>query len=383
MVLGLVLHSAASFTAEPLGGAWPYHDANHHFFFSLLVMLIHLFRMPLFFLMAGFFAAYLYYRRGPLAMLRNRTLRVVIPFVLFLAVLFPATTSGFIFSSTGGRNGGWEAARSYLSDPVGWYRNLTTIHLWFLYYLVLIYAAILLAVPVLGRLTRPWSASVVAALGRRIHGPFGLPLCSAVTFLTLLPMSYAGLDTEVGFLIQPKVLLAYGVFVLFGWLLYLNRDQVDGFARNCWKFMVAGSVLTGLYLALHFSGREEFLILGKAMAALSIWTLIYGVVGLFVRYYDRPSPFGRYLSDASYWLYLMHLPLTIWIPGLMNGWDASAFVKSGITLIATTLLTVVTYSFFVRPTAIGVLLSGKRYPRGLPRYDAEGNYLQPPVLEPR
>ena len=54
---------------------------------------------------------------------------------------------------------------------------------------------------------------------------------------------------------------------------------------------------------------------------------------------------------------------------------------SGITMAVTTILTVVTYHFLVRSTAIGVLLNGKRYPRTLPSYDALGNYLKPQVSE--
>jgi peptidoglycan/LPS O-acetylase OafA/YrhL len=382
MVLGLVIHSAASYIHIPIGGAWPYQDTSNHIFFSLVVHFIHLFRMPLFFLMAGFFAAYLYHQRGALAMLRNRTLRVAIPFALFLPLLFPANKSGFTFAADGGIHGGWQSARDYLSSPAALYEGVTTGHLWFLYYLLLFYVAILLLVPILGRFPASWSRALVPALGRHIHSPLGLPLCSAVTFITLLPMSYAGLDTETGFLVQPKVLLAYGVFVVFGWLLYLNRDQVDSFGRHAWRFMAAGGVLSGIYL-FALPALNVPLLPAKALTAITIWTLIYGFVGLFVLYYDRPNPYGRYLADASYWLYLIHLPLTIWIPGLMNGWQVSAFIKAGITLGATALITVITYHLFVRSTVLGILLSGKRYPRALPRYDALGNFIAFPVVKSR
>ena len=86
---------------------------------------------------------------------------------------------------------------------------------------------------------------------------------------------------------------------------------------------------------------------------------------------------NRYLADASYWLYLVHLPFSIWMPGLMNGWNVSAFLKSGITFTITTCFCVVTYHYLVRSTAIGVLLSGKRYPRRLPRFDDAGRAIDP------
>jgi fucose 4-O-acetylase-like acetyltransferase len=57
MLLGLVLHSAASYTRTPLRAAWPYHDTHNSIVFDLLLFFIHLFRMPIFFVVAGFFAA--------------------------------------------------------------------------------------------------------------------------------------------------------------------------------------------------------------------------------------------------------------------------------------------------------------------------------------
>jgi glucan biosynthesis protein C len=382
MLLGLVIHSAASFTAVPLGRSWPYQDASTSIVFDVTVFFIHVFRMPLFFLMAGFFAAFLYYRRGWRTMLVNRSVRIVVPFVLFLALTFPATMSGFGFAVAGGVDGGWAETAAYLANPVAWYANLNTIHLWFLYYLILFYAAILLTVPLVRRVARPWSERVVPFLGQLIHHPLGIVLCSATTFVTLLPMSYAGLDTEAGFLVQPKILVAYGVFVVFGWLLYLNRDQVDGFAKRAWPYMITGVALSAAYLVYitkYPPGTPDPRLLGIALAATAMWTLIYGFMGLFIRYYYRPKPLGRYLSDASYWLYLVHLPFTIWIPGLMSGWAASPFAKSAITLTVTTAVGLVTYHYVVRSTAIGVLLSGKRYPRALPRYDEQGSYIRPEV----
>jgi len=375
MILGLVLHSAVSFTIIPLGRAWPYQDASRHVLFDVIETFIHEFRMPLFFLMAGFFTAFLYYRRGPWGLVRNRFLRVGVPFVLFLAVLLPLTQSGFTYTMSGGARGGSDAALAYLGNPSGWYERLRTIHLWFLYYLILFYAVIALAMPVLRRLTRAWSGSVVPRLGRLIHHPVGPFVGAATTFLTLLPMRGAGLDTETEFLVQPKILAAYGVFMVFGWVLYLNRREVDGFARRAWPFMFAGAAFSAAHIGYSLFVAPQYVLAGKALAALAMWTLIYGFMGLFVRYYDRPKPLGRYLSDASYWLYLVHLPLTIWLPGLMSGWDVSAFVKSAVTLAVTAFACLFTYHYLVRSTAIGALLNGKRYPRALPRLDEKGRHL--------
>ena len=102
MLLGLVLHSAASYIQAPIGAAWPYHDAQRHPFFDLLIVVIHLFRMPVFFVMAGFFAALLYDRDGPSGFMRNRARRVLLPLVTFWPFVIPLTVLGFAFA-LGGR----------------------------------------------------------------------------------------------------------------------------------------------------------------------------------------------------------------------------------------------------------------------------------------
>lgn len=210
-------------------------------------------------------------------------------------------------------------------------------------------------------------------LGRLIHHPLGVLIGIVATFLTLLPMRSAALDTETAFLVQPKILLAYGVFVGFGWVLYLNRQEVDRFATRAWLWMAAGILFFCGYLGYMLSLEGEYLIAGnggRGLVAAAMWTLIYGFIGLFVRYYNHPTPLGRYLADASYWVFLIHLPITIWVPGLMNGWHVHAIMKSAITLAVTTIVAVATYDLFVRSTAIGAFLNGKRHPRGLPEVAA-------------
>jgi peptidoglycan/LPS O-acetylase OafA/YrhL len=97
-----------------------------------------------------------------------------------------------------------------------------------------------------------------------------------------------------------------------------------------------------------------------------VWMLFFGFTGLFLRYLDRPSRRVRYVVDASYWVYLVHLPCTIWIPGLIVGTDLTVWPRIGIVLIGTTIICFATYALFVRSTWIGKVLNGRRYSRGLP-----------------
>ena len=68
---------------------------------------------------------------------------------------------------------------------------------------------------------------------------------SAITSVTLLPMAAAGLDTSAALLPPIRILVAYGVFFTFGWLLYRRRDLLETFGARwkgrCWPASPAPS----------------------------------------------------------------------------------------------------------------------------------------------
>ena len=87
MWLGIVLHSAMVYMepSDPLSGS-----PQTSLLATSLFGWIHIFRMPVFFIMAGFFAMLLIDRRGLIGTLQNRALRLVVPFAVFWPILLIA-----------------------------------------------------------------------------------------------------------------------------------------------------------------------------------------------------------------------------------------------------------------------------------------------------
>ena len=100
--------------------------------------------------------------------------------------------------------------------------------------------------------------------------------------------------------------------------------------------------------------------------SLAKWLLVFGFLGLFLRYLERPSAGWRYMADASYWMYIVHPPVVMVLPTLLADWPVAAAVKFSLVLAGTAVITVVTYHFLVRATLIGERLNGRRYPRVAP-----------------
>ena len=145
MILGIVLHSSETYNigSESL---WLKDPNAGHIFFNYLSEILHIFRMPVFFVIGGFFGAMLFYNKGPRFMITHRVKRIVIPFIVFLFLLHPLiymamsyTSQVFGVSSTAERN------------TFSFFPHITY-HLWFLYYFILITLLAFFIAKMLGRL---------------------------------------------------------------------------------------------------------------------------------------------------------------------------------------------------------------------------------------
>jgi len=341
MLLGLVLHAMASYVTVPLGDAWPFKDAHTTRAFELPLFVIHLFRMPAFFAVAGFFAALLYARDGAAAFARNRARRVLLPLAIFWATVGPLVLGGFYFAIThsGMMTGAELLATAPLSRELA---NPSPMHLWFLWYLVIFYASALVTLRLAGG-----HGLSDAACARLTTSWWTPPVWSALTALTLWPMQSIAIDASPLLFPDPKPVVAYGVFFLFGWLLYRGRERLEGLTM-WWSWRTPAMLVPAVLLPT------------RIMTAVMIWAFVLAAFGFFLHYARRERPGVRYLADASYWMYIVHLPVVIFTAGLLARLPLHAGVKCAIVTAVTFVVCLWTYHAFVRDTIIGRLLNGRR-----------------------
>jgi hypothetical protein len=102
----------------------------------------------------------------------------------------------------------------------------------------MLYATALVAVPLLQWTPHGLCRGLEAIFRRLVTSACGPLVWSAMTALTLVPMSIAGLDTSTSFTPPVRILMAYGVFFVFGWLLFTtetsSRPSGVGPGRTCW-----------------------------------------------------------------------------------------------------------------------------------------------------
>jgi peptidoglycan/LPS O-acetylase OafA/YrhL len=394
MFLGVALHAALSLT-EPAAPFWPVRDAHPTPAAPLFLVAVHDFRMQLFFLLAGFFAGLLTCRYGLRGMAWHRVKRVAVPFALALALVVPTVLAAGLYAEVENVRGGPvrgepSAARAWAAELVAadpdaatgrvvagaclsgdLFRRILPLHLWFLYYLLVFYAAALLLVPLLGRLSGTrLLAAVDAAFRRVVAGPTRVLVPAALTLPLMLAMNWV-VDTPTDWRIPPHVLGYYAGFFLFGWVLYRHRDLVPAFGRG-WGFnLVAANLLVfPAMVGLVATGAEAeragqdvtgFRVGAAAASVLYTWLMVTGLWGAFLRLFARESRWGRYLADASYWCYLASITPVVVLQFWVRDWDVPGVLKLAFVTAAATAVLLASYEWLVRYTAVGAVLNGRKY----------------------
>ena len=375
MLLGVYLHSAVAYSER---GSWPWKDGSATAVFDISLGLIHVFRMPVFFVMAGFFAGLLLERRGAAHFIRNRALRILLPFVAGWLLLFPLVAAlASLGTSLDTPGAGLSTTLRLFTSGEILRRRPDPMHLWFLEYLVMFYVVVVAAIPLSRHLGRP-AAYLDRAFRAVLHSPAAPVILAVGTSPILLFMESGAVDDSSGFVPEPRIFLAYGACFAWGWFLWRNIDVLPALrgARRAGVHLVL-AVVTGLtgyllwYVTTSNAGSLPLAsLLGSWCLASSMWLFILGFVALSFTCVEREIPWLRYVADSAYWLYLMHMPvlLAFQIAVADTGWQPA--VKAIAVLLGSLATLFASYHVLVRPTWVGALINGRRHLLRRPR-DAE------------
>jgi fucose 4-O-acetylase-like acetyltransferase len=333
MLLGIAWHVSAAYLAvAPI--EW-FHSFSHSF------------RMPLFFLIAGFFAAMLVERRGEGEFVSGRLHRIGLPLLVGLVTIVPLNQA----------LDAWAQSEPY--DLIA-----TPLHLWFLEYLLVFYALALLIRRVApGR----WSARTVTSA---VLSPvWRLPIGVLGATAALVVGGGWPRESPAHLVPDPGALAYYGVFFTAGWLLWPRRDEIGALGRTGWLY---GAVALGVsipFVALENRATDEWVqgasvidpmqIAYFLVSATLAWCMIFGLMQAARRLHTREQPVVRYLVDASYWMYLTHLPLAVVSVELLEAVPAG--IAFPLATALTCAITLATYAAFVRYGRIGAVLHGPRH----------------------
>ncbi|WP_125779559.1 acyltransferase family protein [Pseudoalteromonas rubra] len=362
LLLGVVFHAALAY-GPYFSNIWFTADSTNHVAFDYFAIWSHLFRMPLFFAIAGFCAALLISKRGGNGFVTNRLKRVLLPFILFypltMLVLFHALGWGAdIMHESPALFTVFEAVK----EPV-----ISTMHLWFLWNLT----QFCLLFWLLQKHTSLYQ-SILAVVIRPAFLLVALPILLTVALYHQL-VPFPAPDK-----LYPQLWSYgfYGVLFLIGAGLYHHHTKVVQYARYFTPLLIVAclSLVPYFYLMPPAPSLDAviraantgvttpdhidiYVVIAQSIAIVS-WTGVAFLAGF--KWLNRFSQLNKYISDASYWIYLIHVPVLMYIQFPLSNTALSPWLKVLIAISATMALGLVSYQLLVRHTWLGVLLNGKK-----------------------
>jgi hypothetical protein len=371
LLLGVVLHAAMSYFPVTI---WIVPDTDNSPVAAVIFFAIHLFRMTSFFLIAGLFAHMMLDRRGTGGFIRDRATRIAGPLAAFWFPILAALIAGLIWMAAI-RNGGTIPTGGPPPPPLT-LETFPLTHLWFLWVLLILYVAMLvLRAPfamadrdggwgrfvdrITGALIGPWTPALMAA-----------PL--AVAFW-LAPnwTPFFGIPTpDTGLVPNPVALTAFGTAFGLGFLLDRRRDLL-GRIERLWPVFTVVALGVGTAALVMVGGPVPELAPVTdpalkaplaAIMALAVFASTFAVLSLSLRFASGYSAGRRYLADASYWVYIVHLPLVMVGQILVVNETWPWFVKFGAVVAGTMAISLLTYELLVRHSFVGRWLNGRRIP---------------------
>lgn len=357
MLSGVLFHAALAYSAV-IHPFYPVADRAQSQLVDACIWFLHLFRMPLFFLVAGFFGAMLLHKRGMGGMFVNRLRRVALPLVVFCPLVLAAMGYSTMHAVATVHNPSPVLVMiqqfSQMENPPT--APFSTAHLWFLYYLMFFYVLV-------------WAARSLqlGKLGNVVRGlnPIWLVALLPLLLVPALASVTAPNPAPEGLLPQFWAFGFYGPFFAFGYVLFGHEALIERY-RGFAPWLLAGSVL--LYAAFWHLLKQHVptaadpsatVLMAIAEAYIGVWmTCVSLVAGRSLL--NRSSQILRYLSDASYWVYIIHLPVLFAIQYRLMDMTWWWPLKFAFAVAATFAICFLSYHLLVRGTVLGKLLGSPR-----------------------
>jgi glucan biosynthesis protein C len=349
MLAGVVFHAALAYSPL-MHGFWPPADRQSRAWVDAVVWGLHLVRMPLFFLVAGFFAAWMLARRGGAALARQRLRRILLPFLVAWPVVWWSLSASTEWAALNVQHPSPMLAfiRPWLQMPDAPSPPPGTAHLWFLYYLLLF-----------GVLHWAMRSLELGRIGQWLiaRHPAWLLLGVPVAILPALASVSAPHPAPESLVPQFWAIALYGAFFAWGTLVHARPDWLDRCRAlvpwllvACVAFYVAFLWRLPVELPAQTSPTASWTV-AALEACLSVWlTALCLLAGR--RLLNRPNAVMRYLAQGSYWIYLVHLPvvfvLQYWLMDHDWAWPVKFLLALGGTLAACLL----SYHALVRHTPL-------------------------------
>ena len=317
VLLLIPFHSALVFNLDPNSIVY-LKDAVHSPVLSAAAGFVHVWHMPLLFFIAGASTWFALGFRTAGKYANERLLRLLVPFLFGLVVFIPPMTYIHYLGRANLPTFGQHLARFFtdFADLTGVRGGFTPAHLWFIMFLFVFSLA---GLPVFLALRGDRGRRFIAWLGGWV-GQAG------VLFLLVVPLALAAAPDILG----DKNPLYYFAVFMAGYLLTADERIQKAIERQAFVALALG---VAAYVALQWLRAYRFAPWSPAWVGteltwqLARWTWLLAWLGLGRRFLNFANRALRYLSEACYPVYILHLPILTLVAWLVIRLQANVAVK--------------------------------------------------------
>ena len=332
--------------------------------------------MPFFFLMAGMASWFSLRRRTPGRYIRERVVRLLIPFIIGSIVLTPIQAY-YEVAHKGGWGGGSivefilsAEARTYFTRRFSIafgpeILNRVGVHLWFVGFL---FVFSLIALPVFTWLDGDSGKRFVASLARLAKWRGGLLVFAVPMVLSRFLLQREVPSDDYGW----ADFVYYLIFFVAGYILIADERFMQAIRRDWRLHLILGipctlflfSVAAGVPLSdwMGSPGTPGFYLAYFVWGINSwSWTMVMFCVGM--RFLDFSNKWLQYGREASYPFFMVHQPVIIFIAFHAVQWEVSLLIKLLVVVIGSFAGSLGLYELLVRRIKPVRMLLGMK-PRG-------------------
>lgn len=330
---------------------WNWHIKSAHPVTALepLMLALNPWRLALLFLVSGVATRFMLRKTATGALIRSRSLRLLIPLLFGMLVIVPPQAYVQIVEALG-YDGGFVDfyLKHYFTFGKAFCPNPCIIlptwnHLWFVAYLWIYTMAlglVLMAMPGLVGAIERWLAPLMTGVWLLIVPS----LLFGLFRLTLLPNFPS---THALFGDWYNHALFAGIFLL-GFLLAHAASFWEAIERQRWIALILAIAFYALWLSLRsLHGLPVRLLIGMAYGFYQ-WLCIVAVLGFARRWLTRDSAARRYLTDAIFPYYIVHQTAIIMIAHGLRGSGLSVGSEAAIIIGGTAATCIATYEIVRR-----------------------------------
>jgi glucans biosynthesis protein C len=362
VVFGLIpFHVAVMF----IGSQGDYvRNAQSSWVLSRLVAFISFWGIPLLFFISGAATRYALNARTNQQYVKERITRLAIPFVFAMLTIMPAQVYIGYLGTPALHVSFWRYYGQFMRSLLDILHGVMPArgadwigHLWFIPPLL---AVSLVALPLFRFFRRDRGKRFITSIDASATGPWalltlGLPLGLCEVVLRA-GWSMPGSNAPQAFDNWPGFIL-FGLFYIGGYIVH-DAARIQQDLRRWWALALALGVVTwllvegvGAFPPLVPRGTLRFEALVRLLRGYVSWFWVAAIVGFGMRYLVSTGTVVRYLSDATFPIYVLHMPILTLIGFYVVRWPVGIAVKFVVITVAALAVTVAVVELLVRHVA--------------------------------